>query len=93
MFTKLEDKKVLIKTKLGYKVLDLYVRNSNNQVHAKNGQYFIALMNSNLTSNANITWQEIDVPEVYKGNCLVYTQNEESTESTDNPETDKKSKK
>lgn len=65
---------VMIKTTSGHKVLDLYVRNSNGHVYAKNGQYLICLMNSNLTSNSKITWVELDgIDEVYDKCHLTYS--------------------
>ena len=64
---------VMVKTSSGYKVLDLFVRNSTGQVYAKNGQYFICLMRSNITSNSNICWTELDgIDEVYDKGYLTY---------------------
>ncbi len=71
MFTKIENAEVLIKTAGGYKVLPVYFRNSNEYLYAKNGQMFIALLNSSVTSNAKMTWQEINIPVQYnKGNMV-----------------------
>lgn len=64
---------VMVKTTSGYKVLDLCVRNSTGQVYAKNGQYYICLMRSGLTSNSKITWSELDgIEEVYDKNYLTH---------------------
>lgn len=64
---------VLVKTISGHKVLDLYVRNSNGHVYAKNGQYFICLMKPSITSNSKITWVELDgIDEVYNKSYLSY---------------------
>lgn len=69
MFTKIENAEVLIKTAGGYKVLPVYVRNSNEYLYAKNGQMYIALLQSSVTSNAKMTWQEINIPVQFeKGN-------------------------
>lgn len=66
---------VMVKTSSGHKVLDLYVRNSNGQLYAKNGQYFICLMRSGVTSNSKITWVELDgIDEVYDKCYLTYYQ-------------------
>lgn len=66
---------VMVKTTSGNKVLDLYVRNSNGLVYARNGQYFICLMNSSLTSNSKITWVELDgLDEIYDKCYLTYYQ-------------------
>lgn len=64
---------VLVKTTVGYKPLDLYVRDSTGQVFAKNGSYLIALMRSGLTTNSKITWKELDgIDEIYDNNNLTY---------------------
>lgn len=64
---------VMVKTSSGIKVLDLYIRNSNGWVYAKNGQYFISLMKSGITSNSKITWVELDgMEEVYDKCYLTY---------------------
>lgn len=65
--------KVMVKTTSGYKVLDLYTLNSNGHIYAKNGQYYICLMRSGLTSNSKITWTELDgIDEVYDKNYLTH---------------------
>ncbi|SOK59208.1 hypothetical protein [Yersinia phage fHe-Yen9-03] len=74
MFTKIENSEVLIKTSFGYKVLPLFVRNSTKQVYAKNGQYYIAILVSKITSNAKISWQEINIPENFEKGHLVYNE-------------------
>ncbi|ELL7856256.1 hypothetical protein RXY88_001376 [Salmonella enterica] len=64
---------VMVKTTSGYKVLPLYVRESNGHVYAKNGQFYIALMKQSITSNSKITWVELDgLDEVYEKCYLVY---------------------
>ena len=64
---------VMVKITSGYKVLDLYVRDSNGHVYAKNGQYFICLMKSSITSNSKITWVELDgIEEVYNKSYLSF---------------------
>lgn len=69
MFTKIDNAEVLIKTSGGYKVLPVYTRNSNGYLYAKNGQMYIALLNSSITSNTKMTWQEISIPVQFdKGN-------------------------
>ena len=71
MFTKIDNAEVLIKTAGGYKVLHVYTRNSNGYLYAKNGQMYIALLDSSLTSNAKMSWQEISIPVKFeKGNML-----------------------
>ena len=71
MFTKIDNAEVLIKTAGGYKVLNVYTRNSNGYLYAKNGQMYIALLDSSLTSNAKMSWQEISIPVKFeKGNML-----------------------
>ncbi|AFC21837.1 hypothetical protein GAP32_385 [Cronobacter phage vB_CsaM_GAP32] len=77
MFTKIENAEVLIKTAGGYKVLPVYTRNSNGYLYAKNGQMFIALLNSSVTSNAKMTWQEINIPVKFEKSNMQYA-NEES---------------
>lgn len=59
MFTKIENAKVLIKSKQGYKVLELYKMHDESTVFAKNGQYYIAILVSGVTSNANLTWTKL----------------------------------
>lgn len=69
----LHSAKVMVKTTSGYKVLPLYVRESNGHVYAKNGQFYIALMQQSITSNSKITWVELDgLDEVYEKCYLVY---------------------
>ena len=64
---------VLVKTTSGYKILDLYVRDSTGTVFAKNGSYLIALMSNGITSNAKITWTELDgIEELYDKCNLSY---------------------
>lgn len=58
MFECIKDGKVLVKHKLGYKELDLYKR--NDALYAKNGQFYIALLSSGVTSNSSYTWIEIE---------------------------------
>ena len=71
MFTKIENAEVLIKTTGGYKVLPVYKRNSNGYLYAKNGQMYIALLNSSLTSNSKMSWQEISISVQFdKGNMV-----------------------
>lgn len=71
MFTKIENAEVLIKISGGYKVLPVFKRNSNSYLYAKNGQIYIALLAQNTTSNAKITWQEININVKYdKGNLI-----------------------
>lgn len=71
MFTKIENSEVLIKTSGGYKVLPVFTRNSNDYLYAKNGQMYIALLQSSLTSNSKMTWQEINISVQFeKGNMV-----------------------
>lgn len=74
MFTKIENAEVLIKCTGGYKVLPVYERNSTKCLFAKNGQMFIALLVSNVTSNAKLTWREINIPVEYQQGNMVHAQ-------------------
>lgn len=72
MFTQLKESSVLIKTTSGYKELDLFVRNSTGHVYAKHGQYYIALLKGGITSNAKISWTELDgLSEMYDNYHLI----------------------
>lgn len=69
---------VMVKTTVGYKVLNLHRRDSTGHVYAMNGTHFIALMRGGLTSNSKITWVELDgIEEIYDTS---YLKNELPTE-------------
>jgi hypothetical protein len=74
MFTKIENAEVLIKCSGGYKVLPVYERDSTKGLFAKNGQMFIALLVSNVTSNAKLSWREINIPVEYEKGNMIHVQ-------------------
>jgi hypothetical protein len=71
MFTKIENAEVLVQISGGYKVLPVFKRNSTGNLFAKNGQTYIALLVSNVTSNSKIMWREINIDvEFSQGNMV-----------------------
>ena len=58
MFEIIKDATVLVKHKLGYKELAVYKREDS--LYAKNGQFYIALLSSGVTSNSSYNWVEIE---------------------------------